>query len=250
MLSRTRIIDAIGDERQHGRGGRPLGAVEDADPVGDRRPYLVGSVEGSQADEPRPVPEPRFQQRVQPRSRGSSCRSRPGPVSVTSRASWASSTRSASSRSRPTNEVSRSGRLPSRSADDPKRREVVRQAGDVELAQSLGTRHVLQHVAAEVAQAGPLGQGVGDEGRRRLGQDDLAAMPDGGDPSGPVDVEAAVVVARRDGPRRCGARSALGSWRPPATLRSRAPAAPRRQPRQRRSPPGTPRRGRRPRFGW
>ena len=52
---------AVGDERQHGRGGRPVGAVEDADPVSDRRPHLVGAVQGGQADEPRAVREPRFE---------------------------------------------------------------------------------------------------------------------------------------------------------------------------------------------
>ena len=53
---------AIGNERQHSRGSRPFGSIEDPDPVGDRSPDLVGAVQPSQADEPRTIPEPRFEE--------------------------------------------------------------------------------------------------------------------------------------------------------------------------------------------
>ena len=134
----------------------------------------------------------------------------PGPVSVTRRASAASSASSASS-ALPADEA----RQPVGQVADPPRR--VRSGGksvgkpcDVELEQALGPRHVLEHVRPRSRSVVPVGQRVGDEGRRRLGQDDLAAMADGRDPGRAVDVEAAVVVAGQMGLAASGGPSGPG----------------------------------------
>ncbi len=173
----------------------------------------------------------------------------PGPVSVTSRASSSSRTRSARSRSRPRNEVSRSGRLPDRRGDGPERREVRRQTRDVELLEALGARDVAQDVAAQIAQGGPVGQGIGDEGGGGLGQQDLAAVAGRRDACRTVHVEAAVVIAGQV--RLAGVESHPDPdrRRPAAMARRPAHAAHRPPHRPRRSPRGRPRRPRRPRCG-
>ena len=166
--------------------------------MGDRSPDLVGAVNRSQADEPRPVPKPRLKEAssldrearlADPAGTGECHKTRVlgelheiGEFPVT-----------ADEGGQPIRQVAESLRR------RPKGRKVVRQAGDVELAQALRPRHVLEYVPAEVAQARPLWQSVGDEDGSRLGQDDLATMPDGRHSSGPVDIEAAIVVARAMG---------------------------------------------------
>ncbi len=65
-------------------------------------------------------------------------------------------------------------------------------------------------MAPEVAQRDARRQRVPDQRPRRLGQDDLAAVADGGDPGRPVDVEAAVVVAGEVGFAACAGPSGRG----------------------------------------
>ena len=111
----------------------------------------------------------------------------PGPVRVTSRAS--SSERDEIGdvvRSRPTNVVIRSGRLPAVRPSRSQRRELGRQSGDVELAQSFGAGNVLEHVATrDRARVVPTGSASATRAARRLGQDDLAAVSDGRRPEPP-----------------------------------------------------------------
>ena len=70
------------------------------------------------------------------------------------------------------------------------RRELVRQAVGVHLDEAFGHAEVAQPVQAEVAQRDAVRQRAVDEGAGRVGGDDLAAVGDGRDPGGPVDVEA------------------------------------------------------------
>ena len=58
----------------------------------------------------------------------------------------------------------------------PKRREVVPKPRNVELVQPLGPRDVAQGVGAEIADLDAVGQRVGDQRPRRIGQEDLATM--------------------------------------------------------------------------
>ena len=79
------------------------------------------------------------------------------------------------------------------------RRKLGRQARNVELVQPLGSGHVLEDEQAEVAGSRAGRQVVGGQLVGRAGEDDLAAVPDGGDAGGPADLDPAVVVARAVG---------------------------------------------------
>ena len=234
-----------------GRCRRPLGAVEQPDRRGRSPPGPAsGSVDVGEAARTTPRPEPRLERA----GRASIARlvlpMPPGPVSVTSRASRDQRPRArrAPRRGRRTSSADRAG---CRSARPRSGAAGSRSAGP---AMSSWLRRSARGTSLSTwrprsRRRGPGGQRVGDEGRRRLGQDDLAAVPDGGDPSRAVDVEAAVVVAARMGlagvqahpdADRDAVRPGLGRERP---LRVDGGARPRRR------PPGRPRRARRPRSG-
>lgn len=77
----------------------------------------------------------------------------------------------------------------------PQGREGVTQARDADLPEDLGAGHATQPVAAQADQADAIGERIGDEGGRRVGHDDLAAVASGRHACGPVHLEAAVIVA-------------------------------------------------------
>jgi len=64
--------------------------------------------------------------------------------------------------------------------------------------QVLGLLEVFQPVEPEVTNDGVAGHRVGDEGSRRIGEHDLAAVPGRGDACGPVHLDAQVVVTPED----------------------------------------------------
>ncbi len=76
-----------------------------------------------------------------------------------------------------------------------KRRELVWQTVDLELEEVLRLGQVLEAVRSKAAHAHAVRQSLLDKSARRVGYDDLAAVPCGGDPRGAVDVEPDVVVA-------------------------------------------------------
>ena len=138
----------------------------------------------------------RRRRRSRPRSRAASSASRvlptpPGPVSVTTGASPASSTRiSSSSRRAAENPVRRRGRLPG--VARARRREIAaRRPGDDELEEPLGRLDVLEQMLAEVADLGV----VADEVARRAREQHLAAVCRSTDARGARQVDADVVAA-------------------------------------------------------
>jgi hypothetical protein len=80
----------------------------------------------------------------------------------------------------------------------PRRREVGREALDQQLVQVLGHGDVLQPVVAQVAEGGPLRQGLLHQPPGGLGDQDLPAVAGSSDPGGPVHVHADVVVSAQD----------------------------------------------------
>ncbi len=75
-------------------------------------------------------------------------------------------------------------------AERAQRRELGRQARHLELEDVLRTAEILQPVDTEILQRRPGGKRIAHQRRRRLGQQDLAAVPDRGHPGGAVDVQA------------------------------------------------------------
>ncbi len=77
-----------------------------------------------------------------------------------------------------------------RMAEGAQRREVIRQPGHIELEDPFRAAQVLQLMVAEVPQRQARRQRVADQRRGGVGEQDLTAVADGGDPGGAVYIQA------------------------------------------------------------
>ncbi len=195
------LFEVVEDEQQRPPGQEPgerlgggaLDSVEQAERSGDRRPDDGRVGDGLEGDEPRAV--------------------RDGAGAISSQldgeAGLADATRSGQGDQavrveeatklvelpRPADEAGQSLReVAGRRVRDPERREVDPPTRHVDLEQVLGDRDVLEDVPAQVADRERTPDLGRHEGVRRPRQDDLAAVADGRDAGGAVDVEPAVVV--------------------------------------------------------
>ena len=235
--------------------GRALAAVRSG-PSNMPMPWAMvavtwpGSVDGGEVDEPRAVRKAVGQRarRLDGEARladpaGSGQRHESGLLEELDE-------RRASSSSRPdgTRSADRAG-CPTRAAPVRSGGKSVGESGDVELAEALGSRDVAQDVSAEIAQGRTVREGVLDQRRRGLGQHDLAAMARGGDPSGTVHVEPAVVVTGKVRLARMEAHPDADRIVPGPRFSGQRALRIGRGRRPRRWPPGRPRRSRLPRSG-
>ena len=187
----------------------------------------IGSRTGLERDEEDPVREllgrVRGDLERQPRLAGPA-----GPVRVTSRLAASRAPASASSRSRPTNDVSCVGRLFGRASSERSGGNSAASPSADELAERLRLAEVLEPVLAEVAQRDAGGQVRREQAGVVVRDDDLAAVRGRRDPGGTVDVEPDVARRRCGSPRRCagpsgrGPRASAGQARGEGALRSTA----------------------------
>ena len=99
-------------------------------------------------------------------------------MSVTSRWRSTRASSSASSRSRPTNDVSWTGRFVRRVLSERSGGNSLRQVGDRDLEDLLGPVEVAQPMRAQVAQLDAGRQAVAGQDRRHRRAEDLAAVAD------------------------------------------------------------------------
>ena len=167
----------------------------------DGRGDEVGIADGLEGHEPDAVRDTRRRRSRRPGATGASCRSRPGPVNVSRRVRDSRSAASATSRSRPTNVVSWVGRLFGRASSDRSGGKSDGRPSTTSWASRSGARRSLSRCSPRSRRPMPVRQAVGDEGPRRVGEQDLAAVGDGGDPGRPVDVESDERSRRPSRPR-------------------------------------------------
>ena len=119
----------------------------------------------------------------------------PGPVSVTRRTSSWSSSADLGHLALATEQGGRVGREVVRtSVEGEQRGKVRRQAGGDDLEDMLRPGQVLESMLPEIEQARTIRHGFANEGRRRIGEQDLAAMADTPEPSAAIDRRAVVVA--------------------------------------------------------
>ena len=116
----------------------------------------------------------------------------PGPVSVSNLVVASRRVASATSRALPTKLVIWVGRLFGAGVERAERREGRRQAVDDRLVDAFRLSKILEAMPAEIAQLHARRQSLFDEGASGLGEQDLPAVSDSGDPGGPMDVQADV----------------------------------------------------------
>ena len=170
------------------RSGRP-GLLPHAQRRGHRLGHQRRVGQRRQLHQPDAVRVARPARRPRPGAPGGSCPCPPGPVSVSSRVRGASSRAPprASSRSRPTKLVSCSGRLLGSASSVRRGGKSAGQVRVQQLEDALRPLQVLQPVRAQVAQAGPAGQGVPHQRRRGLGEHHLPPVGRGHQPGAAVE---------------------------------------------------------------